>query len=156
MSKQIREQVVDALLKERNDALARVVKRVQASMNIEKGEAQHSSHSSSVRGRTHAAHITPRDVSSEAVIRETVTRLIKGLAPVDKEYSQSWPSKCDDVSTSGLDPRESSAYKDHVSEFVLAPTERRKRIESILEELSEEERRRLLVSLIEEELGSAY
>lgn len=145
MRKEIGDEVLDALLKERNDALARVVKRVQASKNIEKGDAQHSSHSSA-GGRTHAAHVTPRDVSSEAVIRATVTRLIEGLES----------SKRDDVSINGLDSRESSVHKDYASEFVLAPTERRKRIESILDELSEDERRGLLVLLIERELGSGY
>jgi len=154
VSKETKDQVLDALLKERNDALARVVKRVKASKNVEKGNAQHSSHSSAAR-RTHAAHVTPRDVSSEAVIRATVTRLVEGLAPVDKAHSRSLGiQKRDDLSTSGLDPRESSAYKGHVSEFILAPKERRKRIQSILEELSEEERRGLLVLLIERELGS--
>ena len=137
---------VEVLLKGRNDALARVVKRVKASKNIEKGDAQHSSHSSAAARRTHAAHVTPWDVSSEAVVRATVTRLIEGLGS----------SKCDDVSINGLDSRESSVHKDYASEFVLAPTERSKRIELILEELSEDERRRLLVLLIGRELGSGY
>ena len=115
MRKEIGDEVLDALLKERNDALARVVRRVQASKNIEKGDAQHSSNSSA-GGQTHVAHVTPRDVSSEAVIRATVTRLVEGLAPVDKAYSHSLGLKNrDDVSASGLDPRESSAHKDYAS-----------------------------------------
>ena len=39
MRKEIGDEVLDALLKERNDALARVVRRVQASKNVEKGDA---------------------------------------------------------------------------------------------------------------------
>lgn len=58
MNKKIDDQQLAALEKERNEVLARVVKRVKESQNLKRGEAHHSSHSAGVGGRTHASVVT--------------------------------------------------------------------------------------------------
>jgi hypothetical protein len=57
MDKKIDDKQLAALEQERNEALARVVKRVQESKKVEKGEAYHSSHSSS-GSRTHQSVVS--------------------------------------------------------------------------------------------------
>ena len=57
MDKKIDDKQLAALEQERNEALARVVKRVQESKNVEKGEATHTSHSAG-GGRTHMSIVT--------------------------------------------------------------------------------------------------
>ena len=57
MDKKIDDKQLAALEQERNEALARVVKRVQESKNVELGEASHSSHSSG-NGRTHQSYVS--------------------------------------------------------------------------------------------------
>lgn len=57
MEKKIDDKQLAALEKERNEALARVVKRVQESKDVELGEAGHSSHSSS-GARTHNSYVS--------------------------------------------------------------------------------------------------
>jgi hypothetical protein len=57
MNKKIDDQQLAALEKERNEALARVVKRVKESQNLKKGEASHTSHSAG-GGRTHQSIVT--------------------------------------------------------------------------------------------------
>lgn len=57
MSKKIDEKQLAALEQERNEALARVIKRVQDSKDLLTGGAYHSSHSSS-GSRTHQSVVT--------------------------------------------------------------------------------------------------
>jgi hypothetical protein len=57
MNKKIDDQQLAALEKERNEVLARVVKRVKESQNLKNGEASHASHSSG-GGRTHQSYVS--------------------------------------------------------------------------------------------------
>jgi len=57
MDKKIDDKQLAALEQERNEALARVVKRVKDSKNYETGKAYHNSHSSG-NGRTHQSIVT--------------------------------------------------------------------------------------------------
>lgn len=57
MSKKIDDKQLAALEQERNEALERVVKRVKEANNIQKGQAYHSSHSSS-GARTHQSVVS--------------------------------------------------------------------------------------------------
>ena len=61
MSKKVDDTVLTALEQERNEALERVVKRVKESKDIQKGEAYHSSHSSS-GARTHQSIVSAQKV----------------------------------------------------------------------------------------------
>ena len=58
MEKKIDDKQLAALEQERNEALARVVKRVQESKDVELGQAGHSSHSSGPGGRTHQSYVS--------------------------------------------------------------------------------------------------
>lgn len=57
MEKKFDNKQIEALEKERNEALARVVKRVKDAKDMKRGEAWHSSHSSGA-GRTHNSVVT--------------------------------------------------------------------------------------------------
>lgn len=57
MKKEVDAKLIEALEQERNEALARVVKRVKEAKDSQRGEATHSSHSSG-QGRTHQSLIT--------------------------------------------------------------------------------------------------
>ena len=57
MKKEVDTKLIEALEQERNEALARVVKRVKEAKDMQRGEAMHSSHSAG-GGRTHQSIIT--------------------------------------------------------------------------------------------------
>ena len=58
MEKKIDDKQLTALEQERNEALARVVKRVQEAKDVKLGDAHHSSHSSGPGGRTHQSVVS--------------------------------------------------------------------------------------------------
>jgi hypothetical protein len=58
MSKEIDNNLIEALEQERNEALERVVKRVKEAKEMTTGQASHSSHSSGANGRTHSSYVS--------------------------------------------------------------------------------------------------
>ncbi|MDB2533990.1 hypothetical protein N9X41_04695 [Porticoccaceae bacterium] len=58
MKKSIDDTKISALEQERNEALARVIKRVKEAKDNPTGEASHSSHSSGPGGRTHQSYVS--------------------------------------------------------------------------------------------------